>query len=661
MIPPAILLAALPLALWRSDSPLSAALAKLCTLLYVAIRVLPLVVRLAGIGLGRHIRARTQPRRELLLARLAADEKEYKAKQQKRGEDDDWEKVDQSSGSSSPADVVDKEWKGVVGFFHPFCNAGGGGERVLWAAIRTTQKRYPNALCVVYTGDHDVDKAAILQRVEDRFNIHLHPPTVAFLYVSTRHYVLASTWPHFTLLGQSIGSLILAHDALSLLVPDIFIDTMGYAFALGLCKFYFPLVPTGAYVHYPTISTDMLDSLSATDLEREGKIRGVNSGAGQGIKGTLKRWYWLLFAKLYSGVGAFVDVVMTNSSWTQKHMENLWGPRPERVSCFDSLVLSHALSRKGVPTEHAVYPIEVVFPPVAVEELEQQIEVSEATEAERGPYLLYIAQFRPEKNHQLILDAFAELLGTWPQESEKPKLVLIGSVRNPEDATRVYNLRLLAHELRVKESVEFICDATWAQILAWLGRASVGINGMWNEHFGIGVVEYQAAGLISVVNDSGGPKVDIVTEVDGEATGELGGAVVHECLLTRQVSMPRQRASSPRASGGRSGCRGQSGLRCVCGRAAAQDASRRRSLRRGGRDRWSGWWRCSGRWVVEIKEWNGVGIGRDVGGISPRARPRGRRPRLSLDRSVETQASPNNNEAGDASSRFSRRPTTARS
>ena len=29
----------------------------------------------------------------------------------------------------------------VVGFFHPYCNAGGGGERVLWSAIRALQNR----------------------------------------------------------------------------------------------------------------------------------------------------------------------------------------------------------------------------------------------------------------------------------------------------------------------------------------------------------------------------------------------------------------------------------------------------------------------------------------------------------------------------------------
>ena len=47
-----------------------------------------------------------------------------------------------------------------------YSNAGGGGERVLWAAIRSTQKRWPKAKCIVYTGDHEVDKAAILARVK---------------------------------------------------------------------------------------------------------------------------------------------------------------------------------------------------------------------------------------------------------------------------------------------------------------------------------------------------------------------------------------------------------------------------------------------------------------------------------------------------------------
>ena len=296
-----------------------------------------------------------------------------------------------------------------------------------------------------------------------------------------------------------MGSLILGYDAFSLLVPDIFIDTMGYAFTLALSKFLFPEIPTGAYVHYPTISTDMLSSLDA----EAGK--GLNAGSGKGWKGFLKRRYWHIFARMYSWAGASIDIVMTNSSWTRGHIQSLWGPQRRK-------------SQKSSD-------MEVVFPPVAVQELEQAIEISESSEIRREKALLYVAQFRPEKNHSLILRAFSRMLHSNPDDAAKAtrnaKLVLVGSVRDSEDATRVYNLRLLAHELQIKDHVEFLCDAPWAEILDWLRRSWVGVNGMWNEHFGIGVVEYQAAGLISVVNDSGGPKQDIVVDWDGGSTGEL--------------------------------------------------------------------------------------------------------------------------------------------
>lgn len=32
-------------------------------------------------------------------------------------------------------------------------NAGGGGERVLWAAVSCLQREEPELICVVYTGD----------------------------------------------------------------------------------------------------------------------------------------------------------------------------------------------------------------------------------------------------------------------------------------------------------------------------------------------------------------------------------------------------------------------------------------------------------------------------------------------------------------------------
>ncbi|KAH9885898.1 glycosyltransferase family 4 protein [Xylariomycetidae sp. FL2044] len=454
-----------------------------------------------GSTLGWYLRKKTEGRRSLIFRLTAEYEQKFqeKNKQYKQdASDDEWEKLEASTfvGTSPNGQKGAEDWDGIVGFFHPFCNAGGGGERVLWAAVRATQQRWPRAKIVVYTGDHDVTKERMLSRVKSTFSIHIHSPTIHFLYLSTRHWVLPSTWTRMTLLGQSLGSLILGWDALSLLVPDIFVDTMGYAFTLGMCKILFPDMPTAAYVHYPTISTDMLDSL---DPKSPLGSQGVNAGKGTGFKGTLKRNYWKIFAAIYSWMGASIDVVMTNSTWTQAHIQSLWGPRRER--------------RKRQ------HPIAVVYPPCAVNEIQQAVEVSKESETKREKYIVYIAQFRPEKNHNLIVQSFAEFVKSGSPAAKDAKLVLLGSVRDDNDSRRVYQLRLLVNELHIKEQVIFQLDAHWSEILQWLGKAYIGVNGMWNEHFGIGVVEYLAAGLICVVHNSGGPKLDIVTEVDGLPTG----------------------------------------------------------------------------------------------------------------------------------------------
>ncbi|KAJ5468586.1 Glycosyl transferasefamily 1 [Penicillium sp. IBT 31633x] len=479
-------------------------------------------------GVGWLIWRRTRSRREYVIARARSEEQELRAPQPKvsttslsrnGAEDEDWEKVDSSgsagtlNGSSSDTSASSSgeskrssdSWDGIIGFFHPFCNAGGGGERVLWEAVRATQKRWPKAICAIYTGDHEVNKAAMLERVDNRFNIQLHAPNVVLLYLTTRKYILSSSYPYMTLLGQSLGSLVVAYDAFTLLVPDIVVDTMGYAFALALCKWLFPTVPVGAYVHYPTISTDMLAS-----LDDKSGVQGINSGAGKGWKGKLKRRYWQLFAKLYGWVGRQVDVVMCNSSWTAAHIRTLWGTGNK----------SSNNSGDGTASSPAV-----VFPPTAVTELQSSIAVDAESEKTREPVILYIAQFRPEKNHPLVLRSFARFLQERARNpayanQPSPRLVLIGSVRHSSpDETHIYNLRLLAHELRIRDHTTFLCDASWPAVLSHLRTASVGVNGMWNEHFGICVVEYQAAGLICVTHDSGGPREDIVVDLGDGATG----------------------------------------------------------------------------------------------------------------------------------------------
>lgn len=445
---------------------------------------------------GWYLRKKTDGRRALIIRATEDGEATLRDKEKSDGATVRAPDNGEKEGKGETGEKGGREWDGIVGFFHPFCNAGGGGERVLWAAIRATQQRWPRAKIIVYTGDHDVPKEKMLSRVKTTFSIDIHPPTIHFLYLSTRHWVLPSTWPHATLLGQSLGSLVLGWDAFSLLVPDIFVDTMGYAFALGLSKLLFPNVPTAAYVHYPTISTDMLESL---DPKSASGNQGINAGKGVGFKGALKRHYWKWFASIYSRMGASADVVMTNSTWTQTHIQSLWGPQRQQRG------------RKN--------QVAVVYPPCAVGDIEEAVDLSAEGEKKREKCIVYIAQFRPEKNHQLILNAFAEFVRSDSSASQDAKLLLLGSVRDDNDSRRVYQLRLLANELNIKDRVVFKLDASWTEVLEWLGKAYIGANGMWNEHFGIGVVEYQAAGLISVVHNSGGPKLDIVTEIDGQPTG----------------------------------------------------------------------------------------------------------------------------------------------
>ena len=97
-----------------------------------------------------------------------------------------------------------------VGFFHPYCDAGGGGERVLWCAIKAMAKRYrARARFVVYTGDLGSAPDQIIQRAKSRFQIDLSDTKVEFVYLHKRRWVEAKTFPRFTLIGQSLGSLIL--------------------------------------------------------------------------------------------------------------------------------------------------------------------------------------------------------------------------------------------------------------------------------------------------------------------------------------------------------------------------------------------------------------------------------------------------------------------
>lgn len=196
----------------------------------------------------------------------------------------------------------------------------------------------------------------------------------------------------------------------------------------------------------------------------------------------VKLIYYFIFAICYGFAGSLADLTMVNSNWTKVHIQSLW-----------------KLARGG---------IHVVFPPVNTKVLESM----PLSDPPRENLILSIGQFRPEKDHILQLKSFALLLekNDGEMKKSKVKLILIGSCRGDDDYERVDQLKGLANELGIQDHVEFVLNQPYSVLHDYLGKASLGIHTMWNEHFGIGVVEMMAAGLVTVAHDSGGPKSDII-------------------------------------------------------------------------------------------------------------------------------------------------------
>ena len=387
----------------------------------------------------------------------------------------------------------------TVGFFHPYCNAGGGGERVLWQLIDVINHISTHIKCIVYTGDTEVTSDQLLYNAENQFNLRYSKSNKpSFIYLTQRHWVEASRYPYFTMLFQSLGSLILCINALHQYTPDIYIDTMGYAFTYPIARYIYGCT-VYAYVHYPTISTDMLSRVS----QQQNKYNT--------IKYNCKLLYYNIFAKLYRLVGSCSELNMCNSTWTYNHIIQLWSNPKHTHIVYPPVDVSTLIE----------LPLNKVRPFVENKRNSLNDNSNNDITKYRHPIIVSIGQFRPEKNHSLQLHAFSSFLQLAGKYAQHVQLVLIGGCRNSEDEARVAELERLADELDIRKQVTFAVNVTHKQLVAYLSNATAGIHTMWNEHFGIGIVEFMAAGVIPIAHNSAGPAQDIVINYNNGSTGYL--------------------------------------------------------------------------------------------------------------------------------------------
>ena len=350
----------------------------------------------------------------------------------------------------------------TYGFLHPFASDGGGGERVLWHTICTALNSTKNKQFgqhVLYHTNPAVSIESLEENVQRHFGIccnllkHKRRNNFRVVYADANN-LLPGRYQSLTLYRQAIASVLFVMSCLQEHTPTIFIDTFGVPFAYPLC--HLMGVKVLCYVHYPFISSLHLKALESSKTSLYALVRNG---------------YLEYMHILYQCTGSFIDKCAVNSSWTLHHMQIIWKTK-------DS--------------------IQLIFPPVS--DVRSSIPASS-----RLHTIVSVSQFRREKNHPLQLSVFSKLLA-----DTNATFVIIGSVRNRTDRDYLEELQNLAIRLGISDNIKWLINVSNEQRRLILRNSLIGIHTMQDEHFGISIVEYMAAGCISIAHASGGPQTDII-------------------------------------------------------------------------------------------------------------------------------------------------------
>jgi len=232
--------------------------------------------------------------------------------------------------------------------------------------------------------------------------------------------------------------------------------------------------------------------------------------------------YWKIFTTLLprylrENPFAAADLVLTNSRWTARVAEMVYGEKPE--------VLNPPLP----PNVH--------------------VQVAPTPFEQRSPFVVMLGRFSEEKRYHWVV---AELVPKLIREVPEVKLVIFGGAMTRTQMGYVnkiiniagknnINIKLIENEnilenIDDKYNVYMRLNAPRSEINSFMDRAKVFLHATINEHWGIAVAEAMARGLPIVVHKSGGAWSDLLEEGKnglGYETAEEGVAAVAKILTDR--------------------------------------------------------------------------------------------------------------------------------
>ena len=221
------------------------------------------------------------------------------------------------------------------------------------------------------------------------------------------------------------------------------------------------------------------------------------------------------------GEGIRRESTSLGGPWTsrvQAHLDRWAGSR------FDLVIAISEAVERFLLTEHRYPPSKVRCIPLGWEG-----EPLPPSNDPRPPTIVCIALFRPEKGHNVLLDAFSLVRRQLPEA----RLVLVGQ------GVLMEELVAKVSELGLRDHVQITGPVP--EIWSYLARSDVFALASTSEAFGIAIVEAMAAGLPVVASDVGG----IPELVEPGVTGELFPPGDSEALaghLVRILSNPELRS-----------------------------------------------------------------------------------------------------------------------